>query len=180
MTISAALLKKILDAAPHNEDGKPIFLAAAFTGATFEGDARFGEATFKGDAGFGGATFKGDLAPLDLVVEGTLDLDGVQFVSHTRIRTTAAMLVCRRTRFLGGVRLDVDRALVRLDDSDLSLPSLLIGPVLAGGAPAGAAAQPKLLSLQGANVAGLTLGNIDLAVCRFAGSHKPGQAPARG
>jgi hypothetical protein len=303
VTISAALLRKILDAAPHNEDGKPIFLAAAFAGATFEGDARFTGATFKGDAGFTGvtfegdagfggakfegdagfdgaafeghasfgratfehgawfgratfkryarlagatflgdawfgeamfgddvgfgsatfergawfgraafrgdagfsgtafnggacfheatfehgawfskatfkgdaefgeATFKGDLAPLDLVVEGTLDLDGVQFVSHTRIRTTAAMLVCRRTRFLGGVRLDVDRALVRLDDSDLSLPSLLIGPVLAGGDPAGTAAQPKLLSLQGANVAGLTLGNIDLAVCRFAGSH---------
>ena len=35
----------------------------------------------------------------------------------------------------------------------------------------GSQKQPKLLSLQRANVAGLTLSNVDLADCRFAGAH---------
>ena len=63
------------------------------------------------------------------------------------------------------------RALVRLDDSDLSAPSLLTGPVVAASAPDEITQQPRLLSLQGANVAGLALGNVDLADCRFVGSH---------
>jgi uncharacterized protein YjbI with pentapeptide repeats len=32
-------------------------------------------------------------------------------------------------------------------------------------------ARPRLLSVQGANVAGLTVSNVDLAECRFAGAH---------
>ena len=151
-----------------------------FSGATFDGNAEFGQATFKGAASFArarfkdsavfpDATFMGDIPELRLMVEGTLDLDQVQSASPIRIQATAAMLACRGARFPGGVRLGVRRAFIRLDDSDLSAPSLLTGSALFSSDPA--EEQPKLLSLQGANVAGLTLGNIDLAACRFAGSH---------
>jgi hypothetical protein len=91
----------------------------------------------------------------------------VQFASLVRIEADASTLTCHRGRFPGGVRLDVRRALVRLDDSDLSAPSLLT----AASAPDGITERPRLLSLQGANVAGLALGNVDLADCRFTGAH---------
>ena len=143
---------------------------ADFGGATFKNGAGFGRATFEDDARFGRATFEGEMPVLGPVaVEGTLDLDGVQFVSAVRIDTDASALTCRRGRFPGGVRFDVRRAVVRLDDSDLSGPSLLTGPPVSS--PAGAGGQPRLLSLQGANVAGLALGNVSLADCRFAGAH---------
>jgi len=169
---------------------------AGFEWATFEGDAQFSEVTFEGDAGFSGArlfggttfkgdvqfvgaTFKGDVPVLGpIAVGGKLDLDGVQFASAVRIETdgggdlegrSPSTLSCRRGRFPGGVRLDVRRALVRLDDTDLSVPSLLTGPPASD--PAGKTGQPKLLSLQRANAAGLALGNVDLADCRFAGAH---------
>jgi uncharacterized protein YjbI with pentapeptide repeats len=151
-----------------------------FDGTTFSGDAWFGRAIFSGDAWFGraifssdarftGAMFQDNMPELSLMVEGTLDMDEVQFASPIRIKAAAAVFVCRGARFLGGVRLDVHRAFVQLDNSDLSAPSLLTGPALSGSDPVDE--RPKLLSLQGANVAGLTLGNIDLATCRFGGSH---------
>ena len=147
---------------------------ALFAGAAFEGDARFDMAAFEGAALFAKAAFKGTVPVLGpLAVVRRLDLDGVQFASPTRIfvigKADASALTCRRARFSGGARFDVRRALVRLDDSDLSVPSLLTGPPASG--PPGITEQPRLLSLQLANVAGLTVGNVDLADCRFAGAH---------
>ena len=141
---------------------------ARFDKATFEGDARFGEATIKGDARFDKATFRGDVPVLGpIVVGGSLNLNEVQFASMVRIEADASVLTCRWGRFPGGVRFNVRHALVRLDDLDLSAPSLL---TVASG-PAGITDQPRLLSLQQANVAGLVLGNVDLTDCRFAGAH---------
>ena len=155
---------------------------------------------------FADAMFNGDTPVLGpIVVVKLLDLDRAQFASQVRIEANAGTLSCRRARFPGGVRLDVGRADVWLDDLDLSAPSLLTGVshrraegVFAPGSfayladslgaamhnldkslvegstvsgPAGITEQPKLLSLQRANVAGFTLGNVDLADCRFAGVH---------
>jgi hypothetical protein len=143
---------------------------AWFGGATFESDARFAGATFESDARFAGATFEGNVPALGpVVVKGRLDLDRVQFTSAARIDADASVLTCRQGRFSGGVRLDIRRATIRLDESDFSVPSLLTGP--AAGSSIGVAGQPRLLSLNGTNVAGLALGNISLADCRFAAAH---------
>ena len=142
---------------------------ATFDGASFESGATFDWLSFEGNASFAGATFNGDVSVLHLTVGGSLNLDQVRFSSLIRIDTDASALTCRRGRFPGGVRFDVRRAVIRLDDTDLSVPSLLTGPPASD--PAGLTAQPKLLSLQGANVAGLVLGNVDLTGCRFAGAH---------
>jgi len=156
---------------------------AKFERATFKGTARFGRATFKGGAQFQEARFKGDAqftgATFErartlggpMRVEEGLDLSEVQFAWPVRIETDAGALTFCRGRFPGGVRFDVRRALIRLDDSDLSVPSLLTGPAVAASAPAGITEQPRLLSLERANVAGLALGNVDLTDCRFAGAH---------
>jgi hypothetical protein len=106
-----------------------------------------------------------------VAVRGRLDLDGAQFASPVRIETDASTLTCRRGQFPGGVRFDVRRGFVRLDDLDLSVPSLLAGPAVAASDPAGITEQPRLLSVQRTNVAGLTLSNVDLTDCRFAGAH---------
>ena len=141
---------------------------ARFRKATFEGDSLFVGATFKGGAGFAMATFNGNVPALGPIAVGEqLNLDGVQFASPVRIEADAGAVTCRRGRFPGGVRFEVRQADVRLDDTDLSVPSLLTGPR----SPAEIAGRPRLLSLQGANVAGLTLGNVNLAFCRFAGAH---------
>ena len=143
---------------------------AQFGGARFEGRAGFSFARFKGTVVFNGARFEGDMPVLGpMAVGGRLYLNGVQFASLAQIETETSILTCRRGRFPGGVRFDVRRALVRLDESDLSMPSLLTGPPVSD--PAGITGQPKLLSLQGANVAGLALANVNLASCRFAGTH---------
>jgi hypothetical protein len=77
---------------------------------------------------------------------------------------------------------------VVLDDTDVSAPSLLTGiPPMASDKMASqeqliakgwaekhtdqVPGQPRLLSLQRANVAGLGLANVNLADCRFAGAH---------
>ena len=143
---------------------------ATFDGASFDGDATFDLASFGGGAKFARATVKGNMSMLGPVtVRGMLDLNKMQFASPVRIDADARAITCCRSRFPGGVRFDVRRAVVRLDDTDLSVPSLLTGPSASD--PAAGATQPKLLSLQGANVAGLALSNVDLADCRFAGAH---------
>ena len=143
---------------------------ALFLGATIEDHLRFDGAIFEGYAGFMRATFEGDVAVLGLItVAGLLNLDEVQFASQVRIVVDAGVLNCRRGRFPGGVQFDVQRAVVRLDDTDLSVPSLFTGRPVGG--PAEAVPRPRLLSLQRANVAGLTLGGVGLADCRFAGAH---------
>jgi len=60
VTISDALFKEILDAAPLDADGHWTFSAARFNGATFRGEASFTNATFEGGAWFTDATFEGD------------------------------------------------------------------------------------------------------------------------
>lgn len=152
---------------------------ALFGGATFKGNADFSETTFEDRAVFGGARFA-DVARFNNVtfkqtrefgpiyVEGLLFLDEAQFDRSTRIEIDARVLTCRQGRFPSGVRLNVRRAVIRLDDSELPAPSLLTGP---GPGSAETTEQPKLLSLQGANVAGLALGSVSLADCRFAGAH---------
>ena len=154
---------------------------AEFDRVTFQGNAEFGKATFQGGAGFTGvtfqggagfdrATFKSDVPVLGpFAVAGKLNLDGAQFASPVRIEADASELTCRRGAFPGGVRFELRRALVRLDDTDLSVPSLLTGP--SASSPAETKQQPSLLSLQRANVAGLVVGNVNLAACRFAGAH---------
>ena len=115
-------------------------------------------------------------------------MDGVQFAQPVQIEASSCGLCCRRARFLGGVQFRLCWARVVLDDTDLSAPSLLTGiprlasPELASQEQRIARAwkrlfageiseQPRLLSLQRANVAGLGLGNVNLARCRFSGAH---------
>ena len=171
--------------------------SAWFDHATFQDAAEFGGVTFQDDAFFGDAIFERaqDFGPV--LAHRGLNLDGVQFAQPVQIEASTTGLCCRRARFPGGVQFRLRWARVMLDDTDLSAPSMLTGiPRLASNVltsleqriardleeqriatawkrlHAGQISeQPRLLSLQRANVAGLGLGNVNLADCRFWGAH---------
>ena len=180
-------------------DGATFESDARFDGATFKGWTRFDGATFKDEARFDGATFKGwnrfDGATFKraqqfgpVLAHRGLNLDGAQFVQPVQIEASTAGMCCRRTRFPGGVQFRLRWARVVLDDTDFSAPSLLTGiPRLASDETTAQeeriargwqrllagqiSEQPRLLSLQRANLAGLGLANVSLADCRFNGAH---------
>jgi hypothetical protein len=59
VTITRALLDRILTAAPRGENEEPLIKGCQFARATFSDYAEFSGATFSGDAEFGAATFSG-------------------------------------------------------------------------------------------------------------------------
>jgi uncharacterized protein YjbI with pentapeptide repeats len=161
---------------------------AWFEDATFQGEARFDEATFKGDVRFTGASFERARHFGPLLAYRGLQLDNVQFAQPVQIEASTIAVCCRQARFIGGVQLRLRWARVLLDDADLAAPSIVVGiPGLTSDLLAereqqivkawqrllgeAVSEQPRLLSLQRANVAGLGLASIDLADCRFAGAH---------
>jgi hypothetical protein len=141
-----------------------------------------------GHAWFTSTTFERARQMGPLLVSRGLDLDHAQFAEPVQIEVSTIGVCCRRARFVGGVQFRLRWARMLLDDADLAAPSILAGVPrltdnqlakqeqriakawqrLLGGA---VSEQPRLLSLRGANVAGLGLANIELADCRFAGAH---------
>jgi hypothetical protein len=164
---------------------------AGFGETTFKGGALFYGATFQGHAGFGDARFEQARQLGPLLVYGMLRLDAAHFTQLIQIEVSCRGLSCQRTRFPAGVQLRLRGAQIVLDDADLSGPSILVGIAalsdarlarreqrlvqairrLAPQAAVELSARPRLLSVQGANVAGLTVSDVDLAECRFAGAH---------
>jgi len=163
---------------------------AEFGGATFQGGAWFEGVTFKDAASFVGATFQQARQFGPMLARKSLVLDQAVFHERAQIEVAAAAVCCRRARFLAGMQLRVRWAAVVLDDADLAAPSLLTGVPAFAGLEEGRWAQalerllprppriqprvlwrPRLVSLRGADVAGLTLADVDLRGCRFAGAH---------
>jgi hypothetical protein len=164
---------------------------ARFHGATFQATAWFYGAIVRRDAEFIWARFEQALQLGPLLVYGLLRLDAAHFTQLTLIEASSRGLSCQRTRFPAGVQFRLRGAHVVLDDADLPRPSLLTGVDtlsdarlarreqrlvqavrrLAPQAAAELSTRPRLLSVQGTNVAGLGLANVDLAECRFAGAH---------
>jgi uncharacterized protein YjbI with pentapeptide repeats len=170
---------------------------ARFVEARFRGDAEFDRAIFHGDAWFNGARVKYDahflgatfqharqLGPM--LVRESLVLDQAIFHERVQIEISATALCCRQTHFLAGVQLRVRWAQIVLDDADLAAPSILAGVPLFPGLDEGRwgraverlrrptrvlPGRPRVLSLRRADVAGLTMSNVDLRACRFADTH---------
>jgi uncharacterized protein YjbI with pentapeptide repeats len=171
---------------------------ARFLGATFQ-NADFSRTTFYGEAGLGGVTFqrgaKFDGATFELarqlgpVVLGCqLSLEAATFKERVQIEAAAAIVRADRARFLAGGQLRLRWAQVVLDDADLAVPIVLAGvpkfrelnedqenqvdkTERALEPEADPDDRPRLLSVRRADVAGVTLDNVDLRACRFLGAH---------
>lgn len=171
-------------------DGASFHRPASFERATFDGDARFVRATFRDDvvlddtsfnhsARFSRADFTGPQQLGPLRVGMILWLDNATFRDRATIKVSASDVTCRGSTFLAGVHLQVRWATVVLDDADLSAPSILERTRHVAGARDRPVLEddddrtvtPQLLSVQRANVAGLTLAGVDVHACRFQGAH---------
>jgi uncharacterized protein YjbI with pentapeptide repeats len=163
---------------------------AWFVETTFQRDAAFARTIYQGSVRFTGATFQRARQLGPMLVRKGLVLDHAVFHERAQIEASAAVVCCQRARFLAGVQLRLRWAQVVLDDADLAAPSILTGVPEFPGLEEGRWAQalerllprppriqprvrwrPRLLSLRGADVSGLTLADVDLRGCRFAGAH---------
>jgi uncharacterized protein YjbI with pentapeptide repeats len=115
-----------------------------------------------------------DIGPL--VCHDKLDLDHASFLENVRIEVAAPRVLCRKTNFRSGVYLLARWAGISLEESIFGAPSVVAGapakfPDLDETPVQNAAllgARPRLYSLRRANVANLSLSNIDMTACRFA------------
>jgi uncharacterized protein YjbI with pentapeptide repeats len=144
---------------------------AWFGGASFKDRAMFAGATFKKQALFEGATFEQARTFGPVLVLETLVLDRASFRAPVRLEISAEQLSCERTTFEGPANLQVRWAEVHLDEAVFDRASTLAFLPSWNGAeepePGESRAWPRLVSLRGADVAHLTLADIDLQFCVF-------------
>jgi hypothetical protein len=99
-----------------------------------------------------------------ITVGDRLVLDGALFRARVQGDIDAGRLSCASTRFPAGGRFRVRRAEVNCDAADFPVPFVFTSwPSESGFGPV-----PRLISLGGANVAGLTIGSVDFSGCRLA------------
>jgi hypothetical protein len=163
-------------------------------GPAGEVDLIYQRAVFAGAVDMSGFTSRGSVDLLDarfetardlgpLRTDGRIVLDGSVWVERALLEVSTPGLSCRRARFLSGVELRIQPrggTDVFLDEADLAGPSVVARagwfPELdkrrdRSAAEAADRSRPRILSLRGANVTGLTLAGVDLRACRFAGAH---------
>jgi Pentapeptide repeats (9 copies) len=130
-----------------------------FSNAEIDKHASFAETAFRQSVFFTSTTFAG--------IE-TLILDGASFAEPLDLRIATGELGCRGTRFLGGANVRLEpRPLpprVGLARAEFGAPSLVAGPESEN------VPLPRLESVRNANVASLTVADVDLAECRFGGA----------
>jgi uncharacterized protein YjbI with pentapeptide repeats len=156
-----------------------------FRAATFQSDTVFEGATFRGSALFDKATFQETRQLGPMLVRKSLLLSQAVFYQRAQIEIAAAAVCCQQARFPTGVQLRVRWAQVVLDDADFAAPSILSGVLPFARLDERSVARvwrrlrppkarddrPRLLSLRRADVAGLTISNVDLRACLFLGAH---------
>ncbi|WP_197288156.1 pentapeptide repeat-containing protein [Nocardia sp. NRRL S-836] len=174
---------------------------AGFGGAQFSKDAGFGGAQFSGDAGFDGAQFEAatvvgplvaDFLRLDAAVfakrvvvdveAGALSLDDARFDEGVELQVRFAQMSLRRARF--GAASSVSGVATPFKDRAGSVIAADPGQLAAwvagrntspSGRPGGGTSLepwvPWLVCLQQTDVEHLTLADVDLRWCRFAGAH---------
>jgi hypothetical protein len=137
---------------------------ANFGGAHFERRARFRGGGFQASAVFTGATFARARTIGPIEVAQTLDLDRVAFGAPVRIRVGADLVSCKGTQFQSLTTIDLLlTGDVTLEEAAFAEPSTVTGRA--------SGPKPRVVGLDRANVAHLTLADLDLRDCSFLGVH---------
>jgi len=180
--------------------GAPLIGDAEFAGARFSGNAGFADAEFTSNAGFAGTGFSGDVdfrnvifrtaTSLGPLTAGTLILQGAVFSSPVVIEAAAVSLTCTGTTWEKGVTMRLRLARVDLERATFTVPSSVSGSdqqfALAGPKRLDDSEvvsripkeqrgsddswMPALSSLRGADAFNLSVTDVDLSPCRFAGA----------
>ena len=164
-------------------DGAIFKSDALFSGAVFAEGIYFRRAMFCTDASFVNASFERARRLGPVVVGRRLVLDGCTFDARVTIEVAATVISARDATFAAGAHLRVRWAEVALDDADFARPSTISGALTWRQSSDLTAAcivdarriqlepRPRLITLRGAYVAGLSVADIDLRACRFFGAH---------
>jgi uncharacterized protein YjbI with pentapeptide repeats len=150
---------------------------ASFAGVRFRNHADFEWSTFRSDASFEEATFQLSRRLGPILAEKKLAFDDCVFGERILIEVEAETLSARAAIFADGVRLSVRRAAIFLSEADFGRASTLSSPT----DPLTSAndtemntweeRQARLITIRGAQVARLSLSDLDLQACRFFGAH---------
>jgi hypothetical protein len=150
-----------------------------FDDVTFCGRVRFDRATFHGRASFRLSTFERARNFGPVIAHGLLTLEQASFIEAATIQVCANRLALVRASFPEGVELQVRFAEVALDLASFGSPSLLTGATPFLDLDESELVQsleprsetPCVVTVRGANVADLTMANVDLGRCRFVAAH---------
>lgn len=174
--------------------------AAGFDDVQFDGDTGFGHVRFSGDTYFGGSQFNGDAwfssalfenaASLGPLRAGSLHLDRAVFVASVVLETSAGSVTCTGTTWEAGVTMRLRYATVDLERATFTVPSSVTGAdqpfelpnsiqldesKIAGHIAGKADAThdswvPGVLSMRGVDAFNLSVIDVDLSQCQFAGA----------
>lgn len=166
-------------------------MGARFEGAVFQTDAHFSHATFSewshflcatfsGKANFERAKFRNSPHLGPLVCQGALNLQRATFTAPVTIEATAAHVNCFRTHWESTATLHLRKAGLNLRHAVLVSPVAVIAhptvwrhpdfPDFDESAFSWSGSTVTVTSLRGVDCAMLTLTDIDLTPCRFAGA----------
>ena len=136
---------------------------AKFGGAQFDRRARFARAAFTSSVSFAGATFIRARTLGPVVVSHELVLDRVVFEAPVHILAAATLVSLRGTQFRSLTTIDLVSGDVTLEEAAFAEPSTLTGLKRDP--------RSRVMSLDRANVAHLTLADVDLRRCSFLSVH---------
>ncbi|MEU9117828.1 pentapeptide repeat-containing protein [Streptomyces sp. NPDC048483] len=155
---------------------------ALFDATEFSGFTAFDGAEIGSDATFRGTVFQHASAVGPLVCKGALDLSAATFGTAVAIEVATLTLLCRRTRWASTAALRLRYAAVDLSDAVMEYPvsvavrfrpfSMPFTQPLDPGVPEldREDSRVRMMSLRGADAAHLTLTDVDLTDCLFAGT----------
>jgi Pentapeptide repeats (9 copies) len=161
---------------------------AWFDGAQFEAQAWFDGAQFSGNASFDDASFE-KATSLGPLVADSLSLPGTTFGCPLVIEAAAATVSFRDATWSAGVTLRLRYAAIDLERATFSAPSYVTGADVPFDSCVGPLPEdqvvnhvvgergksldlwaPHLTSLRGSDAANLSVTDVDLSECRFAGA----------
>ncbi|MGH3869372.1 MAG: pentapeptide repeat-containing protein [Pseudonocardiaceae bacterium] len=145
-----------------------VFKTINFDEAHFDKDIMLAASYFRRNLSLTAAQVKTAEEIGPMIVDDMFILDQASFYSSISIRATAPRVSCTATKFLEGAIIDVTCADVLLNRALFDKSSSVVGNAL-DGAPG--TTTSRLLSMYGVDASNLALINLNLAPCRFSGTH---------
>jgi uncharacterized protein YjbI with pentapeptide repeats len=148
---------------------------ANFGGVRFRSHADFERARFEKDASFKESTFQLSRRLGPIVAAERLQFDRCVFGERLTIDVDAKVLSAQAAIFADGVRLSVRKAAIFLNEADFGRASTLSSSMSSATSTLDDHGpdnwQGRLITVRGAQVARLSLSDLDLRACRFFGAH---------
>jgi uncharacterized protein YjbI with pentapeptide repeats len=148
------------------------FEDARFGGARFDERARFEDTWFGADAWFEGTDFSQARTLGRIIAVGRLVLNRASFGAPLLMMIGAQEVLCQSSQFLGRTSIELHWADLDLEYAEFAQPAVVSGMSGAQDEPGnGSSRKASVSSLRRANVGNLTLADLDLTACHFAGAH---------